>query len=465
MSWCGLVWDLKPVPERVLQEGRPGHRVEAAGQMKIAVIGAGISGNLVARLLADEHQVWLFEAEDYAGGHTNTVSFEAWGRAWHVDTGFMVFNDRTYPNFIRLLQLLGIAAQDSDMSFSVRCARTGLEYQGSSLNGLFAQRRNLVRPSFYGMLRDILRFNRESLRLLEADAESLTLGEYLARSRYGREFVDHYLIPMTAAIWSARPRAVLDFPAHFLIGFFRNHGLLQVWDRPQWKTVPGGARRYVAALLTPLGDRVRLKCPVTRVTRHSDYVEVTTHGGTPERFEAVVCAAHADQTLDMLADADDLERGVLAAFPYQQNEAVLHTDLALLPRRRRAWASWNYHLSPDTDAPATVTYDLSRLQRVDSPEPILLTLNDGGRIDPAKVVRRIVYHHPAYVPDSIPAQRRQAELNGRRRTYFCGAYWGYGFHEDGVRSALAVASCFGKNLETCTVASTKGESDIAATSR
>ena len=260
----------------------------------------------------------------------------------------------------------------------------------------------------------------------------------------GREFVDHYLIPMTAAIWSAQPRAVLDFPAHFLIGFFRNHGLLQVWDRPQWKTIPGGAKRYVAALLAPLADRVRLNSPVSRVVRHSDYVEVTTRGGTPERFDAVVCATHADQTLEMLADADETERQVLAAFPYQRNDAVLHTDVSILPRRRRAWASWNYHLSPEPHAPATVTYDLSRLQRVNSPEPILLTLNDGGRIDPAKVIRRILYHHPAYGPDSIAAQKRHAELNGRRRTWFCGAYWGYGFHEDGVRSGWRSPAALGK---------------------
>lgn len=351
------------------------------------------------------------------------------------------------------------------MSFSVSCGRTGLEYQGSSLNGLFAQRRNLIRPSFYGMLRDILKFNREAPGLLGSDDQSLTLGQYLDRSGLGREFVEHYLIPMTAAIWSARPRAVLDFPAHFLFGFFRNHGLLQVWDRPQWKTIPGGAQRYVAALLEPLADRVRLNCPVSRIVRHADGVEVTTRDGTSERFDGVVCAAHADQTLAMLADADQVEREVLAAFPYQRNDAVLHTDTSILPNRRRAWASWNYHLSPDRHAPATVTYDLSRLQRVNSPEPILLTLNDEGRIDPAKVIRRILYQHPAYGPDSIAAQRRHAEINGRRRTWFCGAYWGYGFHEDGVRSALAVARCFGKDLETWTAASMKAASGTAGTSR
>ena len=439
--------------------------VEATNEMKIAVIGAGISGNSVARLLADEHEVWLFEAEAFAGGHTNTVSFEAWGQAWHVDTGFMVFNDRTYPNFIRLLQLLGVAAQDSDMSFSVNCARTGLEYQGSSLNGLFAQRRNLLRPAFYRMLRDVLWFNRTSPQLLTSDAETLTLGEYLDRNRYSREFVSHYLLPMTAAIWSAQPRAVLDFPAHFLIGFFRNHGLLQVRGRPQWKTIPGGAKRYVAALLAPLGDRVRLNSPVTQVTRRADYVEVTVRDAPPERFDAVVCAAHADQTLAMLTDADDLERKILGAFPYQRNEAVLHTDTCLMPRRRRAWASWNYHLSSEPEAPATVTYDLSRLQRVKSPEPILLTLNDTQRIDPATIIQRIDYHHPAYGTASIDAQRRHAELNGRRRTYFCGAYWGYGFHEDGLRSGLTVAHCFGKDLDTCIAASTRDASGTAAINR
>ncbi len=429
--------------------------------MRIAVIGAGISGNLVARLLHQEHQVDLFEAKGYPGGHTNTVEFQAWGKSWYADTGFMVFNERTYPNFIRMLRMLQVDWQDSDMSFSVRCERTGLEFQGSSLNGLFAQRSNLLRPSFYGMLRDVLRFNRHAPRLLEDESETLTLGQYLDRENFGQEFIDHYLIPMTAAIWSARPRAVLDFPARFLVAFFRNHGLLQLRNRPRWKTITGGARSYVARLLEPLRDRLHLNSPVVRVARLEDRVEVTTDSGRTERFDKVVFATHADQSLQVLADADPLEREILGAFAYQPNETVLHTDISLLPQRRRAWASWNYHVALDRDLPVAVTYDLSRLQRIDSPEPILVTLNPHGRVDPSKVIRTIEYHHPAYGLDSRQAQLRHDEINGRRHSYFCGAYWGYGFHEDGVDSALAVARCFGKDLDSCTAASTRASSNTA----
>jgi uncharacterized protein len=433
--------------------------------MKIAVIGAGISGNLVAYLLNPDHEVQLFEANDYPGGHTNTVEFEAWGKTWAADTGFMVFNQRTYPSFIRLLNLLEVPWQESDMSFSVCCEQTGLEYQGSSLNGLFAQRSNLFRPIFYGMLRDILRFNRQSLECLDDAADCITLGQYLERRRFGRQFIDRYLIPMTAAIWSARPRAVLDFPARFLIGFFHNHGLLQIRNRPRWRTVRGGARNYVKRLLEPLAGRVHLNCPVVRVTRHDDHVSVTPKDGPAERFDQVVFATHADQTLDILADADEREREILGAFEYQPNQTVLHTDTSMLPRRRRAWASWNYHIARETDLPVAVTYDLSRLQRIESPEPVLVTLNPNGRVDPAKVLRILDYQHPAYGLRSRQAQLRHAEINGQRRTYFCGAYWGYGFHEDGVVSALAVAKCFGKDLDSCTAASTKATSDIAAGSR
>lgn len=433
--------------------------------MKIAVIGAGVSGNLVARLLHPEHEVHLLEANDYPGGHTNTVEFQAWGRTWSADTGFMVFNDRTYPFFIKMLNLLGVPWQDSDMSFSVRCEKTGLEYQGSSLNGLFAQRSNLFRPSFYGMLGEILRFNRQSLEVLQGDDERMTMGEYLEKRRFSQQFVDRYLIPMTAAIWSARPRAVLEFPAHFLIGFFRNHGLLQIRDRPIWRTVKGGARHYVSRLLEPLGSRVRLNCSVAEVTRHADCVSVTPQNGPSERFDHAIFATHADQTLEILTDADDRERGILGAFPYQYNQAVLHTDNSMLPRRQRAWASWNYHVARETDVPVAVTYDLSRLQGMDSPEPVLLTLNPSGRVDPEKVLRVLDYHHPAYGPASREAQGRHAEISGHRRTSYCGAYWGYGFHEDGVVSALTVARCFGKDLDSCIAASTKDTFDIVASNR
>jgi len=422
--------------------------------MKIAVIGAGISGMLVARLLTTEHDVHLFEANDYAGGHTNTIEVDAFGRSYCLDTGFMVFNHRTYPNFVRMLRLLGIDEQDSDMSFSVRCLRTGLQYQGSSLNGLFAQRLNLVRPSFYRMLLDVLRFNRISLELLRTEEDGIGIGEFLERHHFSNEFINHYLVPMGASIWSARPKEFCEFPARFIVRFFDNHGLLMLRGRPQWKTIRGGAMQYVRALTRPLSDRIRLRCQVTSVSRHDEHVCVMTATSKPEPFDAVVLATHADQTLRMVADASQAERDVLGAFSYQTNEAVVHTDASLLPTRRRAWASWNYCIPRQTDRTVVLTYNLNRLQQHESPEPLCLTLNDAGAIDPTRILRRIVYQHPVYSAAALDAQKRYAEINGMRRTYFCGAYWGHGFHEDGVNSALAVGKCFGRDLDSCTVAST-----------
>ncbi len=414
--------------------------------MKIAVIGSGISGLLAARLLTDEHEVHVFEANDYAGGHTNTVSFEAFGQPYAADTGFMVFNDRTYPNFMRLLQILDVPARMSDMSFSVRCDRTGLEYQGGSLNGLFAQRRNLLRPSFYRMLLEVLRFNRQSRELLQGDDDELELGQYLDRNRYSREFIEHYLIPMGAAIWSAPPERFRQFPARFIVSFFNNHGLLTLRNHPQWKTVQGGAVRYVAALTRSFADRIRLNCPVVSVRRAADRVAVTWKHGGSEDFDAVVLATHADQTLAMLADASDAERDILGAFPYQRNETVLHAGPTLLPRCHRAWASWNYRIPREEGQPVVLTYNLNRLQGHVAPDPICVTLNGTPWIDEQKILRRIEYHHPVYSREALGAQKRFHEINGRNRSYFCGAYWGHGFHEDGVNSALAIGQSFGKRL-------------------
>jgi len=429
--------------------------------LRIAVAGSGISGNLVARLLSSRHYVTLFEANNYAGGHTNTVDIELAGERYAVDTGFMVFNQKTYPNFCQMLNLLGVTAQNSDMSFSVRCAANNLEYAGSSLNGLFAQRRNLWNYRFYSMLSEILRFNRQSPEVLET-GDALTLGEYLDRHQFSKEFRDHYLLPMTGAIWSCQPDKVLEFPARFLVAFFQNHGLLQVFNKPVWQTIAGGARKYVQKLIAPLGDQVRLNSPVRSVVRAADQVLVQTERHGPERFDCIVFATHADQTLEMLRDADPLEQGVLSAFAYQESEAVLHTDTNLLPKSQRAWASWNYHIRAGGECGATVTYDLSRLQQHDSPVPILLTLNSTDMIDPAKVIAGIVYQHPACSHASLRAQEKHQDLNGHRNSYYCGAYWGYGFHEDGVKSALTVAEHFGIGLNACTAASIRGKSPIAA---
>jgi predicted NAD/FAD-binding protein len=443
--------------------------------MRIAVVGTGISGSLCARLLATRHSVELFEANDRPGGHANTVTIAAYDRRFEVDTGFMVFNTRTYPNFLRLLAKLGIESQPSDMSFSVKCDGTGLEYQGSSLNGLFAQRRNLVSPTFLGMLRDILRFNRAAVTFVTAEESKrkLSLGAFVAQQRLGQAFVDQYLVPMGAAIWSARPAEFLSFPANFILRFLHNHGLLQLTDRPQWLTVAGRSQAYVTALLRPIQDRVRLNTPIAAVRRHSDHVEVQPHDGTNHCYDAVVFATHADQTLQLLGkDASTEETEILNAFPYQANKAILHTDASVMPRRRQAWASWNYHIPAASDGLVSLTYDLNRLQSLAAPGPICVTLNPQERIDPSKLLAEFNYAHPVFEVGSEAAQQRHDEINGTRRSYFCGAYWGYGFHEDGVNSALAVARQFDIDLShlndheaKCTAVSTKDESRTRVAAR
>jgi len=419
--------------------------------MRIAVVGTGISGMLAARLLSKNHDVHVFEAGKYVGGHTHTLNVEVGGRHYPVDTGFMVFNRRTYPNFVRMLDALGVESRESDMSFSVRCDRTGLEYQGGTLMGLFAQRRNLFRPSFHRMLRDILRFNREAPALIETGDDSITLNDYVRENGYSRQFVEQYLVPLGASIWSTPPGQFGRFPARHTIGFFRNHGLLQLTDRPQWRTIVGGAVRYVDALMGPLRPRVRLNCPIAKVERRFDHVVITPQNGEAEIFDRVVLATHSDQALSLLADPSPQELEILGAIPYEKNDIVIHTDTHLLPRTRRAWASWNYHVSGSEAGSdhqtVTLTYNLSQLQGHRSAEPILETLNPSIPIDPDKVLARMTYHHPVYSVEALQAQRRYDEINGQSGTYFCGAYWGYGFHEDGVRSALAVARRFARSQE------------------
>ena len=410
--------------------------------MKIAIVGAGIAGNVAAHRLHREHDITVFEAAGRAGGHSHTHDVELDGRHYAVDTGFIVFNRRTYPRFVALLDELGVASQDSSMSFSVRDERSGLEYNGTSLNALFAQRSNLLRPAFLGMVRDILRFNREAPALLDQPGGELPLGEVLARGRYGRAFVEQYIVPMGAAIWSTDAASMLDFPARFFVRFLHHHGMLSIDDRPVWRTVSGGSARYVEKLVAPFRDRIRLRTPVQWVRRGPGGVIVQPQGAPAQRHDALFLACHSDQALALLADASSAEREVLGAIPYQRNEAVLHTDARLLPRRRLAHAAWNYHLLPERSRPVALTYYMSMLQRLDAPRPLLVTLNRGDEIDPARVIRRITYHHPLFTPASVAAQARQREINGVRATYFCGAYWRNGFHEDGVASALEAVSHF-----------------------
>ncbi len=410
--------------------------------MKVAVIGTGIAGNVAANRLAREHEVTVFEAADRIGGHTNTERVTVAGREYAVDTGFIVYNDVTYPNFVALLGELGVGSQPTEMSFSVRDEETGFEYNGASLNALFAQRRNLLRPSFYRMLREILRFNREAPALLEPDAPIPTLGEFLARGRYGREFIDHYIVPMGAAIWSAVPGGVLEMPARFFVRFFANHGMLSVNDRPQWRVIRGGSRHYVDALVAGHRDRIRLNAPVVSIRRLPSGVAIKVAGQPAERFDRAFVACHANQALAMLADPTPVEREVLGAFAYQPNEVVLHTDFRLMPRARRAWAAWNYHLRPGRQTGVAVTYNMNILQRLAAPVQFCVTLNHTQAIAPERIIRTYRYDHPVFTAGAVAAQRRHAEIDGARHTYYCGAYWRYGFHEDGVVSALAALEHF-----------------------
>lgn len=413
--------------------------------MRIAVVGTGISGLVSAALAAPAHDLVVFEAGDHVGGHTHTHRVERFGRVYDVDSGFIVFNERTYPNFSRLLRRLGVASHETTMSFSVRDERDGLEYNGTDLNGLFAQRRNLVRPSFLRMVADILRFYREAPGLLAA-GDDLTLGAYLAAAGYSRRFVEQHIVPMGAAVWSADPAAIHEFPARSFVRFFANHGFLSLRDRPRWRVVSGGSRRYVEPLTRGFRERIRVACPVSRIERRGDGVRVSSAAGS-ERFDAVIIATHSDQALRLLADPSPAERAILGAMPYQRNEAILHHDARLLPRRRRAWAAWNYHLLAGSPGAATVTYNMNLLQGLESPEPFCVTLNHGAAVDPARVIARMTYHHPVCSRASVAAQRRWGEISGVNRTFYCGAYWGYGFHEDGARSGLAVARQLGLAAE------------------
>jgi predicted NAD/FAD-binding protein len=406
--------------------------------VRIAVIGAGVSGLVAAHLLhRDGHQVTVYEAGAYAGGHTNTIRVDEQDASLDVDTGFIVFNNRNYPNFERLLAGLGVASQPSDMSFGVGDERGDFEYASTSPNGLFAKRAHLASPAFHRMVLDVRRFQRASRALLDSDANP-SLAQWLDDNHFSRAFVDKLIVPQAAAVWSADPAQMWTFPARFLVQFFDNHGMLDLKERPQWRVVQGGSKRYVEALIAPFADRIRLSTPVRRVIRSDD--AVTVDG---ETYDHVVLATHADQALRLLGeDATPLERELLSAFPYAHNEAVLHHDVRLLPRRRRAWASWNYHLLERPTGKPTVTYHMNRLQSLPARRQWCVTLNHTAAIDPDKIVRTIQYAHPVFTAAGMAAQRRVDEIS-RGRTHFCGAYWGWGFHEDGVVSGRRVAGELG----------------------
>ncbi|MFP5383760.1 MAG: NAD(P)/FAD-dependent oxidoreductase [Gammaproteobacteria bacterium] len=413
----------------------------------IAIIGSGISGMTAAYLLSRRHDVTVFEAADWVGGHTHTVDVEVQGKSWAVDTGFIVCNDRTYPNFLQLLGQIGVARRPSQMGFSVECERTGLAWAGGNLDQVFAQRRNLLSPSFIRMLRDILRFNRDAPALLDSRHGDFTLGEYLEMNRYSAMFRDYYILPMGAAIWSCGVDDMLDFPAHFFIRFFNNHGLLSISNRPQWYVIEGGSRAYVEPLTRGFRDRIRLQTPVAAVQRDADGVNVLTERHGTERFDSIVFACHSDQVLAILGDgATADERRVLGAIPYQENDVVLHTDTTMLPALRKTWSSWNYRLPKVAGDRVQLSYNMNILQSLAAPETFCITLNPGQPIDPARVLGRYTYHHPVYTLDGMKARARKNDICGMHHTHYCGAYWHNGFHEDGVVSALSVAAKFGERL-------------------
>jgi predicted NAD/FAD-binding protein len=403
--------------------------------MKIAIVGTGISGLVAAHRLHREHEIVVYEAGDRVGGHSHTVEVESEAGSHWIDTGFIVFNDRNYPNFERLLEQLEVPSQPSHMGFSVSDGRGEFEYSGTP-RGIFARPAHMLSPAFLGMLRDWRRFNREAQALIGMNGTAPSLGHWLEERGFSRHFIERLIVPQASAVWSADPEQMWSFPASFMAEFFDNHGMFSLRDRPRWRTVRGGSRSYVEAITQPWRDRIRLRAPVRSIERLEGSVRIAAAGCESEDFDQVVVATHSNQALAMLADPSEAEREILGAIPYQRNEAVLHTDTSLLPRRRSAWASWNFHLTEPASGRTTVTYWMNNLQRLRAKREFLLTLNRGEAINPAKVLRRFTYEHPVYTAAGVAAQARHGEISGVRRTHYCGAYWGWGFHEDGVLSAI-----------------------------
>jgi predicted NAD/FAD-binding protein len=412
--------------------------------MRIAVVGSGISGLTCAYLLSQKYDVQLFEKNDRLGGHTATKAIHYDGADYHIDTGFIVFNDWTYPNFIRLLERLGVSSQATEMGFSVSCEQSGLEYSGDSLNTLFAQRRRIVSPTYWRFVMDILKFNRSAKEDLAAEKidANMTLGQYLKIGGYSKLFVDKYLVPMGSAIWSMSCEAMLDFPLQFFVRFFKNHGLLNVNDRPVWRTIQGGSHSYIEPLVESFKDRIQLNADVSAISRTEGDVTITVNGGA-QTFDHVVLACHSDQALKLLQDPSREERDVLSAIAYENNEVVLHADTALLPDNPLTWSSWNYRIKQQKQTLPTLTYNMNILQKIQSEHTFCVTLNDTGSIKPEKIIGQYQYAHPQFTLAGEKSKARWSEISGHRATSYCGAYWHNGFHEDGVVSAIRVAKYLG----------------------
>jgi len=415
--------------------------------MKVAIIGSGISGLTAAYLLQKEHDITVFEANDYIGGHTHTHEINQNNKIWSVDSGFIVYNEKTYPNFIRLLKKLKVGVQKTTMGFSVKAPSKNLEYAGGSLNMVFAQRQNLFKPSFLIMLKDIIRFNRLAVRELARVDEKSTILSFLEKHKFSKPFIENYIIPMGAAIWSTAANKTTEMPAAFYIRFFKNHGLLQIFNRPQWFVIKGGSKSYVQKIVEGFREKIFLSRPVTKVERSPSEVRVyCDKEPDPILFDKVIFATHSDQALALLNEPSDNERAVLEALPYQKNTAIVHTDESLMPKNKITWSSWNYLLSGDVKRPVTLTYNMNILQSLQAKPDFLVTLNSLNEINPSKIIKKIDYAHPLFTVDGINAQKKKSQISGHNNTYYCGAYWGNGFHEDGVNSALEVCKAFGVSL-------------------
>jgi len=414
---------------------------------KIAIVGGGISGMTAAYFLNERHNVTLFDANDYLGGHTHTHSLEADGAFWAVDSGFIVFNDKTYPNFRKLLKKLDVTSRPTTMSFSVKSESDDLEYNGTSINSLFAQRRNIVRPRFWRMVKGILAFNEECKRIIRLSPTDETLGDFLRRLNFPEELGTFYIKPMTAAVWSTGTKKVEEMPIHFLARFFDNHGFLNIDDRPQWYTVLGGSQSYVRKICERLGSAIRINCRVKKVSRDSEGVTIELQSGEKQRFDQVILACHSDEALAMLSDPTHSETQVLGSIPYSKNQIIIHSDTYLMPKRKLAWAAWNYNLFDRETDEVAVTYNMNILQGLTCKTQFLVSLNCERHIDPAKIIKRLTYNHPVYTVSTVSAQSMHAEISGVNRTHYCGAYWGNGFHEDGVVSALRVVKILDPSAE------------------
>ena len=415
--------------------------------MKVAIIGSGISGLTAAYLLQKEHDITVFEANDYIGGHTHTHEINQNNKIWSVDSGFIVYNEKTYPNFIRLLKKLKVGVQKTTMGFSIKAPSKNLEYAGGSLNMVFAQRQNLFKPSFLIMLKDIIRFNRLAVRELARVDEKSTILSFLEKHKFSKPFIENYIIPMGAAIWSTAANKTTEMPAAFYIRFFKNHGLLQIFNRPQWFVIKGGSKSYVQKIVEGFREKIFLSRPVTKVERSPSEVRIyCDKEPDPILFDKVIFATHSDQALALLNEPSDNEKAVLEALPYQKNTAIVHTDESLMPKNKITWSSWNYLLSGDVKKPVTLTYNMNILQSLQAKPDFLVTLNSLNEINPSKIIKKIDYAHPLFTVDGINAQKKKSQISGHNNTYYCGAYWGNGFHEDGVNSALEVCKAFGVSL-------------------